>query len=74
MKLYLVSASLVAAAALVAGCAQTHSTEMGAGPTPSSGTLCKDGTMQPPNSACALHGGVESSRGSSPSTPRQSSY
>jgi hypothetical protein len=79
MKLYLASASLVGIAALVAGCAQTHSTEMGAGPSPSSGTLCKDGTVLPPNSACAQHGGVSSSSpsGSSTqrsSTPRESTY
>jgi predicted small secreted protein len=74
MKLYLVPASLVVTAALLAGCAQTHSSEMGAGPSPSTGTLCKDGTMQPPNSACAQHGGVSGSGSSGSSSPRQSTY
>jgi hypothetical protein len=59
MKLYLVSASFVAVAALCAGCAQMHSTEMGAGPASGPGTLCKDGTMLPANSKCTQHGGVD---------------
>lgn len=67
MKLYLVPASLVAAAALLAGCSQMHSTEMGAGPSPSGATQCKDGTVLPPNSKCTQHGGVESSNSPSSS-------
>lgn len=74
MKLYLVSACLAATAALAGGCAQMHSSEMGAGPASGPGTLCKDGTMLPPNSKCATHGGVdhEVSGSSSPEAPRHS--
>lgn len=74
MKLYLVSASLAAIAALGAGCAQMHSTEMGAGPASGPGTLCKDGTMLPPNSKCAVHGGVDHEVPGSSSTAPTRSY
>ena len=36
----------------------TRTTTMGAGPVVT-GTMCRDGTMLPANSACALHGGVD---------------
>ena len=64
MKLSLLSISVLALA-LCAGCADTYhphtatvttTTTMGAGPA--SGTVCQDGTLLPPNSRCALHGGV----------------
>jgi hypothetical protein len=35
----------------------TRTTTMGAGPM--TGTVCQDGTLMPPNSACALHGGID---------------
>lgn len=71
MKLYLLSASLVAIAALGAGCAQMHSSEMGAGPASGPGTLCKDGIMLPPNSKCTQHGGVDHEvSGTSSEAPR----
>jgi hypothetical protein len=59
MKSILLVAS-IAAAALCAGCADTdfgygrNTNAMGAGP----GTHCRDGVVLPPNSRCALHGGV----------------
>ncbi len=76
MKLYLVPACLVAVA-LCAGCSEMHSTGMGAGPSASAGTLCKDGTVLPPDSKCVDHGGVDTTRRSSDSTsakPRGSQY
>lgn len=56
---------LVAAAALCAGCAQMHSSSMGAGSQV--GTVCRDGTILAPNSTCNLHGGVNA--GSSTAVP-----
>jgi hypothetical protein len=76
MKLYLVPACLVAAA-LGAGCSEMHSSAMGAGPSPSTGTLCKDGTVLGPDSSCAQHGGVDTTRSSGASSgarPRGSQY
>lgn len=57
MKLSLLS--ILALTAALAACAPMgyHNTrEMGAAPV--NGTLCKDGTVLPLNSACKLHGGV----------------
>jgi hypothetical protein len=60
MKPTVLLACLAAVAALCSGCADTwgynHSAAMGAGPE--HGTLCRDGTVLPPNSACKIHGGV----------------
>lgn len=48
--------SLFAIAALCAGCAQVHSSAMGAGTQV--GTVCRDGTILAPNSPCTMHGGA----------------
>ena len=61
MKRSVFSMSLLALA-LCAGCADTYyattrTTTMGAGPAPA--TICQDGSVMQPNSACALHGGVD---------------
>lgn len=49
--------SVLASAFLLAGCAATHSTAMGAGPAER--TICKDGTKLPPHTKCGLHDGVQ---------------
>jgi hypothetical protein len=53
----LLSVFLLATAFLVAGCAETHSTAMGAGPADR--TVCKDGKTLPPHSKCGLDKGVQ---------------
>lgn len=75
MKPLLASASLIAMAALCAGCAPMHSSGMGAGAAPAEpaphagadttpGTVCQDGTILPSASRCASHGGVATRPGS----------
>jgi hypothetical protein len=51
----LLSLALLAVSALCSACSSYGTTEMGAGPAV--GTVCADGTVLPPNSRCALHGG-----------------
>jgi hypothetical protein len=61
MKSTTISLAVLGAAALAAGCAETHSSAMGAGAGNGTGatqTVCGDGTVLPPNSRCAIHGGV----------------
>ena len=50
---------------LCAGCAQTRSTAMGAGPSPSAtassgpSLICRDGYWTAPGGSCGDHGGTE---------------
>ena len=83
MKQSVLSLSLLALA-LCAGCADTyyasqpyaqtttvtttHTIAMGAGPVV--GTVCQDGSLMPPNSACLRHGGVDRQTTYSSAFPR----